>query len=272
MTNAPRQLLTNRPKTAKERIVVALDVSDRDSALRLVETLSGLVGMFKIGKQLFTAEGPELVREIVSAGEKVFLDLKYHDIPNTVAGAAQSASRLGVTLFNVHALGGSEMMRAASEAVQSRRTNSARLQEDSAPATGDAADQADQSVSLRPAILGVTVLTSMNDASLAEVGIAHSAEEMVLRLAALARDAGLDGVVASPKEIRLIREQVAKENFIVLTPGIRPAWSASGDQKRIATPLEALRDGADYLVIGRAITDGAVRANAERILEEIDKQ
>lgn len=233
--------------SARDRIVVALDVADRDIAVALVEKLSGLVGMFKIGKQLFTAEGPALVREIVAAGEKIFLDLKYHDIPNTVAGAAQSAAGLGVSIFNVHALGGSEMMRAAA--------------------------QATQNLQARPAVLGVTVLTSMNDASLAEVGIAQSAGEMVVRLATLARQSGLDGVVASPKEIRLIRERVANENFIILTPGIRPAWSASGDQKRIATPAEALRDGADYLVIGRAITDGAdPRANAERILEEIDKE
>lgn len=232
------------PANAKDRIVVALDVADRDSALRLVEKLSGLVGMFKIGKQLFTAEGPNLVREIIAAGEKVFLDLKYHDIPNTVAGAAQSAAHLGVSIFNVHALGGSEMMQAAALAIKE--------------------------ASARPLVLGVTVLTSMNDASLAEIGIPHQAKDLVLRLAKLARQAGLDGVVASPKEIRLIREQVASENFVILTPGIRPAWSASGDQKRIATPAEALGDGADFIVIGRAITDSPdPRANAERILEEI---
>jgi orotidine-5'-phosphate decarboxylase len=235
------------PISSKDKIVVALDVPGRDAALALVEQLSGLVGMFKIGKQLFTAEGPQLVREIVAAGERVFLDLKFHDIPNTVAGAADSASRLGVSLFNIHALGGSEMMRAAVQAI------------------------ANQPAKSQAKILGVTVLTSMNDANLAELGIPHKASEMVVRLATLARDAGLDGVVASPREIRLIREQVAAENFIVLTPGIRPAWSASGDQKRIATPAEALRDGADYLVIGRAITDADdPRAAAERILEEVE--
>ncbi|MEW6126160.1 MAG: orotidine-5'-phosphate decarboxylase [Acidobacteriota bacterium] len=230
-------------------MVVALDVATREAALALVERLSGMVGMFKIGKQLFTAEGPQLVREIIAAGEKVFLDLKFHDIPNTVAGAAQSAANLGVTLFNVHALGGSEMMTAAAKALQSPNPD----------------------LSTRAKVLGVTVLTSMNDASLAEVGIPHKAEEMVIRLATLARLAGLDGVVASPHEIRLIREQVASENFIILTPGIRPAWSASGDQKRVATPAAAIRDGADYLVIGRAITDAAdPRAATERILEEIN--
>ncbi len=245
--------------------MVALDVADRDSALSLVEKLSGLVGMFKIGKQLFTAEGPGLVREIIAAGEKVFLDLKYHDIPNTVAGAAQSAAQLGVSIFNVHALGGSEMMRAAVVAIQ-----------DQSPYSHNDEDPLHETTRVsttRPAVLGVTVLTSMNNTSLAEVGISLNADDLVVRLATLARDAGLDGVVASPKEIRLIRERVASKNFIILTPGIRPLWSASGDQKRIATPADALRDGADFIVIGRAITDGKdPRTNAERILEEIDKQ
>ncbi|MBI3649717.1 MAG: orotidine 5'-phosphate decarboxylase [Acidobacteria bacterium] len=260
------------PKTAKEKIVVALDVANRDRALQLVETLSGLVGMFKIGKQLFTAAGPQLVRDIIAAGEHVFLDLKYHDIPNTVAGASQAAAQLGVAMFNVHALGGAEMMHAASQALQSE---AALL-----PPTAQALNihSSDQAVSgqpplpaIRPAILGVTVLTSMNDTSLAEVGIAGTADEVVVRLATLAREAGLDGVVASPREIRLIRERVAATNFIILTPGIRPVWAASGDQKRIATPVEALRDGADYVVIGRAITDGQPSDNAKRILEEIDR-
>jgi orotidine-5'-phosphate decarboxylase len=256
--------MTKTPTNAKERIVVALDVADRDSALSLVEKLSGLVGMFKIGKQLFTAEGPGLVREIIAAGEKVFLDLKYHDIPNTVAGAAQSAAQLGVSIFNVHALGGSEMMRA----VVAFQNQNPYLHDDEDPLQPAARTSA-----TRPAVLGVTVLTSMNDLSLAEVGIALNADEMVVRLATLARDAGLDGVVASPKEIRLIRERVASKNFIILTPGIRPLWSASGDQKRVATPADALRDGADFMVIGRAITDGKdPRANAERILEEISRQ
>ncbi len=233
---------------ARNRIIVALDVPNRDAALTLVEQLSGRAGMFKIGKQLFTAEGPALVREIVAAGERVFLDLKFHDIPNTVAGAADSAIRLGVSLFNVHALGGTEMMRVAAQAVQN-----------------SAADQ-----TTRPHILGVTVLTSMDDKNLAEVGIPSKADELVVRLATLARDAGLDGVVASPREIRLIREQVAAKNFIILTPGIRPVWSESGDQKRIATPQQAIQDGADYIVIGRAITSSDdPRSAAERIVEEI---
>lgn len=234
------------PQSVKDRIVVALDVADRASALGLVEQLSGLVGMFKIGLQLYTAEGQSLVREIVEGGERVFLDLKFHDIPNTVAGATKSILNLGVSIFNVHTLGGSEMMRAAAEAAK---------------------DFADLN---KPAVLGVTVLTSMNGDDLASVGINHDVESEVTRLAALAHNAGLDGVVASPREIRLIRERVADDSFIILAPGIRPAWSVSGDQKRIATPASALADGADFIVIGRAITDSDdPRAAAERILEEI---
>ena len=232
----------------KDRIIVALDVPERDSALRLVEQLSGLVGMFKIGSQLFTAEGPGLVREIVEAGERVFLDLKFHDIPNTVAGAAESASRLGVSIFNVHALGGAKMMEAAAHAVKDRGIL----------------------WMTRPAVLAVTVLTSMDENNLAEVGVNADVNSEVVRLATLARDSGLDGVVASPREIRLIREFVASEGFIILTPGIRPAGTATGDQKRIATPLDAIRDGADFLVIGRAITSSDnPRTVTQRLLEEI---
>src|SRR5215216_127321 len=245
-------MINKNPKqvSPKDRVIVALDVPDRASALRLVEQVSGLVGMFKIGSQLFTAEGPQLVREIVTSGERVFLDLKFHDIPNTVAGAVESAARLSVSILNVHTLGGSEMMRAAAHAVGDRGLLWITL----------------------PAVLGVTVLTSMDKADLADVGIPLDLTAEVVRLATLARDSGLDGIVASPHEIRLIRECITAERFIILTPGIRPAWSAKGDQKRIATPVDAIRDGADFIVIGRAITDSLdPRAAAERILEEIDK-
>src|SRR5215831_5755319 len=166
------------PSSIKDRLIVALDVPDRDSALRLVERLSGTVGMFKIGSQLFTAEGPQLVREIVSAGERVFLDLKFHDIPNTVAGAVESAARLGVSILNVHTLGGSEMMRAAAHAVGDRGLLWI----------------------TRPAVLGVTVLTSMDRADLADVGITSELASEVVRLAALAQDSGLDGIVASSRD------------------------------------------------------------------------
>lgn len=246
-------------QSVKDRIVVALDVSDRASALRLVEQLSGLVGMFKIGLQLYTAEGQSLVREIVSAGERVFLDLKFHDIPNTVAGATKSILDLGISIFNVHTLGGIEMMQAAANTAS----------EYAKSASGQSKSSSLLSTN-RPAVLGVTVLTSMSGEDLASVGIESNVENEVARLAALARDAGLDGVVASPREIRLIRERVAADSFIILTPGIRPAWSASGDQKRIATPASAISDGADFIVIGRAITDSVdPRGAAERILEEI---
>ena len=235
----------------KDRVIVALDVEDRPSALALVEQLSGLVGMFKIGGQLFTAEGPDLVREITVSGERVFLDLKFHDIPNTVAGAVESAAKLGVSILNVHTLGGSEMMRAAAHAVGDRGLLWI----------------------TRPAVLGVTVLTSMDKADLADVGIPSDLSAEVVRLATLARDSGLDGIVASPQEIRLIRECITAERFIILTPGIRPAWSSKGDQKRIATPVDAIRDGADFIVVGRAITDSPdPRAAAESILEEISAQ
>jgi len=236
------------PSSIKDRLIVALDVPDRDRALRLVDQLSGAVGMFKIGSQLFTAEGPQLVREVVASGERVFLDLKFHDIPNTVAGAVESTARLGVSILNVHTLGGSEMMRAAAHAVGDRGLLWI----------------------TRPAVLGVTVLTSMDRADLADVGIASDLRAEVVRLATLARDSGLDGIVASPHEIRLIRECITAERFIILTPGIRPAWSDKRDQKRIATTADAMRDGADYIVIGRAITDNPdPRAAADRILEEI---
>jgi orotidine-5'-phosphate decarboxylase len=235
-------------QTPKDKLVIALDVPGRHEALRLVERLSGLVGMFKIGNQLFTAEGPELVRDIVKAGERVFLDLKFHDIPNTVAGAVESAAKLGVSIINVHTLGGTEMMRAAAHAVGDRGLLWI----------------------TRPAVLGVTVLTSMDKSDLADVGITSDLRGEVVRLAALARDSGLDGIVASPHEIRLIRECITAENFIILTPGIRPAWSAKSDQKRVATPADAIRDGADFLVIGRTVTDSNdPRGTVERILDEI---
>ena len=188
------------------------------------------------------------MKKIRATGASVFLDLKFHDIPNTVAGAARSAARLGVSIFNVHALGGLDAMRAATRAVADR----------------------DILWITRPAVLGVTVLTSMDEENLADVGIRYDVSAEVVRLASLARDAGLDGVVASPHEIGLIREYVAHEGFIIMTPGIRPAWSESNDQKRIATPLDAIREGADFIVIGRAITgSNHPRSAAERILEEI---
>jgi orotidine-5'-phosphate decarboxylase len=240
--------VSRQTTSVKDRLVVALDFPNRAGAIRIAERLSGLVGMFKIGIELYTAEGPSLVREIVESGERVFLDLKFHDIPNTVAGAVRSALSLGVSILNVHSLGGAEMMRAAAR-------EAARF-----PSTAE-----------RPAVLAVTVLTSMDKADLAQVGVSCEVEDEVVRLATLARDSALDGVVCSPREIRLIRRQIPSEDFIILTPGIRPAWSSSGDQKRIATPAQAIGDGANYIVIGRAITSGDdPRGAAERVLEEIN--
>jgi orotidine-5'-phosphate decarboxylase len=234
-----------------ERIVVALDVETGDDALRLVETLRGEVGLFKVGKQLFTAEGPDLVRRIVALGERVFLDLKYHDIPATAAKASVEAARLGVSILNVHAAGGREMLRHTADMV---------------------AESCQREGRPRPTVLAVTVLTSLDDEALAETGIADGAAAHVVRLAKLARECGIDGVVASPLEIALIRREVAREDFVVLTPGIRPAGSAKGDQKRVMTPAEALVAGSDYLVIGRPITGAPDPSAAVRsIVAELEE-
>ena len=236
---------------ARERIVVALDVDNAASALRLVEQLRGEVGMFKIGKQLFTSQGPSIVKKVLEMGEKVFLDLKFHDIPNTVAQAGVEAARLGVSIFNVHALGGSDMMRRTVEAVS----------------------EAVQRESLtRPLMLAVTVLTSHDQNSLSEIGIDRPVQEQVVRLALLAKSAGMDGVVASPMEILPIREAVAGQDFVILTPGVRPAGSDLNDQKRVMTPGEAVSAGADYLVIGRPLTGAQdPAAAAKKISKEIEQ-
>lgn len=228
------------------RIFVALDVDTRAEALSVVSDLKGLGGCFKIGKQLFTMEGPALVKEIVAMGEDVFLDLKYHDIPNTVAMAGVAASKLGVKVFNVHACGGRKMMEAV-RAEMKKLTNP-------------------------PLVLAVTVLTSMAEADLRETGVAATPAEQVVRLAKLAKESGMDGVVASPLEIELIRKAVGPD-FKILTPGIRPASSAKDDQERIATPAAAIKAGADFLVIGRPIVKAADRRKAFMdILAEINSK
>jgi orotidine-5'-phosphate decarboxylase len=211
-----------------ERIIVALDYSTAEEALALVDKLAGRVGMFKVGSQLFTAAGPAFVRELAARGEKVFLDLKFHDIPHTVAGAVSSASRLGVALLDVHALGGKAMMEAAAAAL---------------PAMG-------------ARMLGVTILTSMDEKAHGEIGLAGAVSESVRRLAALVKESGLDGVVASPHEVALVRECCGPD-FLIVTPGIRPAGASAGDQARAATPRAAREAGADLLVIGRPITEAA---------------
>jgi orotidine-5'-phosphate decarboxylase len=230
------------------RILVALDVPSRAKALELADTLRGTVAGYKIGKQLFTAEGPDVVRALTARGDRVFLDLKFHDIPNTVAAAVRSAMATGAWMVNVHASGGSAMMRAAAQA---------------------AADTAATSGGVRPLVIGVTVLTSMDEAALAEVGTSRPLMEQVVHLARLAKDAGLDGVVASPQEIVAIRAACGND-FAIVTPGVRPAGQAgTDDQARTLTPREAVTAGATYLVIGRPITAAAdPRAAAEAIAAE----
>jgi orotidine-5'-phosphate decarboxylase len=255
------------------RLIVALDVPDRAGALGLIEKLSGLVTMYKIGNQLFTAEGPAWVREVVESGAGVFLDLKFHDIPNTVAGACASAAALGVSILNVHALGGVEMMRAAARSVA--ESSAAGDCRGGPPCTQLAAPplsahDSNRGPTGRPAVIAVTVLTSMNDASLDEVGVRSNVQEEAVRLATLARTAGLDGVVASPNEVEAIRERMGADRFLIVVPGVRPAQIEGDDQKRVATPAEAVRRGADYIVVGRPIIASAdPRAAADRIIEEI---
>ena len=227
---------------ARDRLIAALDVPKADDARALVDHLAGHVGLFKVGSQIFTAAGPELVREIVARGQKVFLDLKFHDIPKTVAGAVASASRLGVSLVDVHGLGGRAMVEAAAGAL---------------PAMGTR-------------LLAITILTSHDEDTLDEIGVNGSMAESVRRLALLAKEAGADGVVASPHEVAIVREACGS-GFLIVTPGIRPAGAALGDQARAATPAAALAAGADYLVAGRPITEAAdPAAAADAIVREME--
>lgn len=217
-----------------DKLIVALDVDTPAQALSLAKELQGFAGMFKIGSQLFTLAGPQIVKDVLATGAKVFLDLKFHDIPHQVAGAARSAAQLGVSLFTLHASGGAEMMRRAVEAV---------------------AEVAEREGTARPAVLAVTVLTSMDAQALSQIGVDASPEDSVRRLVKLAEQSGVDGVVASPQEAAMIRATVAARNFLIVTPGIRPAGNEVGDQRRVATPAAALAAGADYLVVGRPITE-----------------
>jgi len=236
---------------AKDRLVVALDLDSDREALALVDELRDAVGMFKVGHQLFTAYGPDIVRRIIQKGARVFLDLKYHDIPTTVAKASAEAVKLGVTIFNVHALGGMDMMKAAA---------------------ASAGETADAHGLQRPLVLAVTILTSMDDLSLRrDLKINRSLRREVAHLARLAQRAGMSGVVASPQEIKLLRKAV-RGSLVILTPGVRPAWATKDDQKRVMTPGEAVACGADYIVIGRPLLKAADRqAAVENILREISQ-
>ena len=228
----------------RDRLIVALDLPSAAQARQVVQNLGAAVTTYKVGKQLFTAEGPGIVRDLVSSGRKVFLDLKFHDIPNTVAAAVRSAADLGVSMLTVHASGGSKMLKAAVEA---------------ASASG-----------AKPMLLAVTVLTSLEDSDLAEIGVSGHVLSQVLRLAALARSAGCRGVVASAHEARELRRELG-EGFEIVTPGVRPAGADVGDQARVLTPAEAIKAGATRLVVGRPITEaGSPLEAAQGILKDID--
>lgn len=224
---------------------MALDVSGATQARQIVESIGESVSTYKVGKQLFTAEGPQIVRDLVSSGHKVFLDLKFHDIPSTVAAAVRQAAELRVAMLTVHACGGSKMLKAAAEAAIQSPT--------------------------QPMVLAVTVLTSLSDADLAELGISGQVQTQVLRLGSLARAAGCGGLVASGMEARELRRELGGD-FAIVTPGVRPPGTAAGDQARTLTPKEAIAAGATYLVVGRPILEAADPARAaQAIAREIEE-
>jgi len=225
--------LVRRRGSMRERLIVALDVDSLEQAQDLVRLLAGEVGMFKIGKQLFTHAGPQAVRLIQDLGGEIFLDLKFHDIPNTVAKAAIEATRLGVKMFNVHASGSLEMMVTTVKEVERVCRQEKRR---------------------RPIMLAVTVLTSLNQDDLKRLGVELKVADQVVRLALLTKEAGMDGVVASPQEVSDIREACGRR-FVIVTPGIRPADGARNDQQRVMTPADAVRAGVDYIVVGRPIVE-----------------
>ncbi|MGH9568321.1 MAG: orotidine-5'-phosphate decarboxylase [Candidatus Angelobacter sp.] len=227
---------------ARDRLIVALDVPTAREARELVSRIGEAAGFYKVGVQLFTAEGPEFVRELAGSGRRVFLDLKLHDIPNTVSQAVKSATELGASMLTVHASGGVAMLQAAAEAAGNRLS-----------------------------LLAVTVLTSMSDEELSQVGVAGPVQDQVLRLAELARTAGCDGIVASARESEPLRRALG-EGFAIVNPGVRPAGSQRNDQHRVATPGNAIRAGASHLVVGRPITQAADPAQAaQAIVNEIEQ-
>jgi len=246
--------MLQKGKSASERIILPLDVATEQEALRLVEQLREYVGLFKVGLELITSVGPGIIQKIQDLGGKIFYDGKFKDIPNTVAGAARAVTRQNIYMFNVHAMGGCEMMRAALDASQ-REAQVMGIE--------------------RPAILGVTMLTSIDKQIMNnELRVKGEVEDQVIHLAKLVKNVGLDGIIASPQEIALVRKLVS-EKFLIVTPGVRSVWASKHDQKRVMTPREAIILGASYLVIGRPITKpprgigNAVEA-AKRIAEEIE--
>jgi len=228
----------------RERLIVALDVDSLEEAAKLVELLAREAGMFKVGKQLFTHAGPQAVRLIQRLGGEIFLDLKFHDIPTTVAKAAVEATRLGVKMFNVHASGSLEMMRTTVREVRRVCRQERRR---------------------RPIMLAVTVLTSLNQDDLKRVGVAGEVADQVVRLALLTKEAGMDGVVASPHEVADIRAACGRR-FVIVTPGIRPAASGRDDQRRVMTPAQAVCAGVDYVVVGRPIVEAKDPVAAARAI------
>ena len=227
----------------RQRLIVALDVSSAAAARKIVAAVGDSALTYKVGMQLYTAEGPSVVRELVASGHRVFLDLKYHDIPNTVGSAVREAAQLGVNMLTVHASGGAKMLRAAAEAANSQ--------------------------ALPPLVLAVTVLTSLDDSDLNKQGVRGSVVDQVLRLAALALSNGCKGVVASAHEASALRQELGRD-FTIVTPGVRPAGSGHADQVRVVTPGEAMASGATYIVVGRPITEAAdPAAEARSILGQI---
>lgn len=232
--------MNDQSKNPRDRIIVALDLPTAAQALEMAEKISGDVSFFKIGLQLYTAAGPEIVRAVTAKGGEVFLDLKLHDIPNTVAKAVRAASDLGVRMLTIHLSGGRRMIEAAVKECPSNLL-----------------------------LLGVTVLTSSDDETLRETGVQSKVEEQALRLAKLGAEAGIRGLIASPHEVGALREQLGHD-MTMITPGVRPSWSKADDQKRFTTPAEAIANGADYLVIGRPITAAPdPREAVQKILAEL---
>ncbi|MCR4430415.1 MAG: orotidine-5'-phosphate decarboxylase [Tepidanaerobacteraceae bacterium] len=231
-----------------DSVIIALDTPDGQRALEMVRLLKNKISIFKVGLELFCSAGPSIIKKINEEGCKVFLDLKFLDIPTTVAGAVRASASTGAFMLNIHASGGREMMMKAKEA-----------------ANAVFFDEIKKGVGLKPLLIAVTVLTSLSDRDLLETNIEKSTREQAVALAKLAKDCGMDGVVASPKEIAAIRRELGPD-FVIVTPGVRPSWADANDQKRVATPGEALAAGADYIVIGRPVTAASDPAKA---LEDI---